>query len=239
MRDLEGEQKQIQSELGQLLDDIEDHARLLPDDDRLAQLRATAQSFAAAVRGSGASEAMSDTEAALAAFAGTRSFESAQKAAGILEKFLAQCAGDGELAGACQGCLKFQPGLADKLGNSIEQMLADAGLSLPGQLGQIGSGMGIGAGNGYSARQSNLNNIGLYGNRPTLLSSARQGSGRSAAGAGAGRPAGATAARRAPETTSTPDALRAAGQAQTTIPANYRRRVADYFQRVADEIGDR
>ncbi len=200
MRDLEGEQRQIQSELTRLLDDIEDHARLLPDDSRLAQLRETAQAFATAVRGSGASQAMSDAAAALSVFAGTQSVEKAQHAADILEKFLAQCTGGGEMAGACEGCLKFQPRLAAKLGNSIEQMLADAGLPLPGQIGQIGSGRGIGAGSGYSARQSNLNNVGLYGNLPALLSSSRQGSGRSAAGVGAGRSDGATAARHAPET---------------------------------------
>ena len=43
MRDLEAEQKQIRSELGRLLDDIEEHARLLPDDPQLAKLRETAQ----------------------------------------------------------------------------------------------------------------------------------------------------------------------------------------------------
>ena len=78
MRDLEAEQKQIRSELGRLLDDIEEHARLLPDDPQLAKLRETAQEFAAAVRASGAAEAMTDAEEALAAFAGTRSFDSAK-----------------------------------------------------------------------------------------------------------------------------------------------------------------
>ena len=72
MRDLEAEQKQIRTELARLLDDIEDHARRLPDEAQLRELRETAQSFATAVRASGATEAMTDAEAALAAFAGTR-----------------------------------------------------------------------------------------------------------------------------------------------------------------------
>jgi hypothetical protein len=238
MRDLEAEQKQTRAALGQLLDDIEDHARLLPDDPRLAQLRQTAQSFAAAVRGSGASEAMTDAEEALAAFTGTRASESAKQAADILEKFLAQCSGGGDLNQAGESALKFQPGLAGNLGNSIEQMLAEAGLPLPGQVGKPGFGVGAGTGNGFSARQSNLNNVGLYGNLPTLATSARRGSGHSAAG-GRGRSDGAATDRHAPETTTAPGALNAAGQAQTTIPAPYRRRVADYFQRIADEIGGR
>jgi hypothetical protein len=239
MRDLEAEQKQVRTELGQLLDDIEDHARLLPDDPRLADLRDTAQKFAAAVRASGASEAMADAEAALAGFAGTRSCESTKQAADILEKFLSQCTGGGELAQACQGSLKFQPGLAGNLGESIQQMLAAAGFPSLGQNGQPGFGMGVGAGNGFSARQNNLNNVGLYGTLPTLVASSRQGSGKSAAGAGSMRSAGAMVAGRAPETTAAAGALHAAGQAQTTIPAPYRRRVADYFERIADETGDR
>ncbi|MFI5456335.1 MAG: hypothetical protein ACHRXM_12880 [Isosphaerales bacterium] len=239
MRDLEAEQSQIRTDLGQLLDDIEEHARRLPDDPRLAELQKTAESFAAAVRVSGASEAMADAESGLAAFSGTRSSGSAKNAADILERFVATCSGGGELAQQSRGGLKFQPALAAGLGNSIEQMLADAGFSSPGQLAGAGAGMGIGAGNGYSARQSNLHNVGLYGNRPTLTASARQGSGRSAAGAGRGRSSGSPAARHSPETFAAPGTLSAAGGAQTPIPASYRRRVADYFQRIADEVGDR
>ncbi len=239
MRDLEAEQKQIRTELARLLDDIEDHARLLPEDPQLAALRETAQSFVASVRASGASEAMTDAEAALAAFAGTRSFESTRKAADILETLIAQCSGDGAMGQACEGSLKFQPALPGNLGNSIAQMLASAGLPLPGQFGKPGSGMGAGTGDGFSARQNNLKNVGLYGSMPTLAASDRRGSGQSAAARGLAGSGGSTAARRAPETTAASSALRAAGQAQTTVPAPYRRRVADYFQRIADEIGDR
>ncbi len=239
MRDLEAEQKQIRSELGRLLDDIEEHARLLPDDPQLTKLRETAQEFATAVRSSGAAEAMTDAEEALAAFAGTRSFDAATKAAGILEKFLSQCSSNGALNQAGQACLAFQPGLAQNLGNSIEQMLADAGFPSLDQIGKPGFGTGAGTGNGYSARQNNMNNVGLYGSLPTLVSSARQGSSRTNTTGGPGRPQGTTVARRAPEVTASPGALRGAGASQATIPAPYRRRVADYFERIADELGDR
>ena len=121
------------------------------------------------------------------------------------------------------------------MGNSIEQMLADAGFPSLDQIGKPGFGTGAGTGNGYSARQNNMNNVGLYGSLPTLVSSARQGSGRANTTGGPGRPQGTTVAHRAPELTASPGALRGAGASQATIPAPYRRRVADYFERIADE----
>ena len=74
---------------------------------------------------------------------------------------------------------------------------------------------------------------------PRWSASARQGSGRSNTTGGPGRPQGTTVAHRAPELTASPGALRGAGASQATIPAPYRRRVADYFERIADELGDR
>ncbi len=239
MRDLEAEQKQVRSDLARLLDDIEEHARVLPDDPQLAKLRETALSFASAVRSSGASEAMTDAEDALASFAGTRSFEAAKKAADILEKFLSQCSSEGPLGQESQGCLAFQPGLARNLGNSIEQMLASAGLPSLAQIGKPGFGKGPGAGDGYSVRQNNMNNVGLYGSNPTLVSSPRQGSSRTSLSGGSGRSQGATNVRGAPELSRPPGAPGAAGASQAGVPAPYRRRVADYFERIADELGDR
>ena len=239
MRDLEAEQKQVRSDLARLLDDIEEHASVLPDDPQLAKLKETALAFAAGVRSSGASEAMTDAEDALASFAGTRSFENAKKAADILEKFLSQCSSDGPLGQASQSCLAFAPGLAGNLGNSIEQMLSSAGLPSLAQVGKPGFGKGAGAGDGYSARQNNMNNVGLYGSLPTLVSSPRNGSGRADRSGRAGRSQGTSVARGAPEPSRTPGAPGAAGQSQAGIPAPYRRRVADYFERIADELGDR
>jgi hypothetical protein len=239
MRDLEAEQKQIRSELARLLDDIEEHARVLPDRPEFAKLRETAQAFATGVRSSGASEAMTDAEEALASFAGTRSFESAKNAALILERFLSQCSGNGSLNQAGQACLAFNPGLAGNLGNSIEQMLAEAGLPSLSQIGKPGFGSGAGTGNGFSARQNNMNNVGLYGSLPALVSSARQGSGHLSAAGGRGRSQGTAVARRSPELNKAQGATAGAGAPQADIPAPYRRRVADYFERIADELGDR
>ncbi len=128
MRDLEHEQGQIRRELEQLLGDIEDHATRLPERPELQKLRETAMKFVKDVRGSGAAEALGGSEAALADFAGTRAHEKAKEAAEILNRFVKRCQGEGEMGEQCQGVLVFQPTLAQCLGNTIAQLLAEMGL---------------------------------------------------------------------------------------------------------------
>jgi hypothetical protein len=233
MRDLEAEQKEIRNALARLLEDIEEHARLLPDDPKLTKLKETAELFVAAARSCGATEAMIDAEGALAEFVGTRAHASAKEAADLLEKLIARCRGNGDFAGQTQGALAFRPTLSEAIGQSIEQMLAEAGL--PGQ-GIGGNAPGLAG--GYSSRRSTLNNVGLYGNMPTA-SSSRSGSGRSATGAGSFHDDGPNADRRPLETVDGDRGASASGHAEAAIPAQYRRRVADYFQRIADETGGR
>ncbi len=132
MRELEEEQRTLRKELSDLLDDIEDHVSQLPEDAEFDRLRETATEFVEAVRASSAADAMSAAETALAEFAGTRGYEQATRAAEILERFVSQCDGMGE---ACQGCLAFHPSLGNCLGNTAQQLLAEAG---------FGSGMGSG-----------------------------------------------------------------------------------------------
>ena len=62
LRDLEGEQHRLRDELQSLLTDIENHARSLPEDEKLQELRASALKFAGAVKDSGAEAAMTDAE---------------------------------------------------------------------------------------------------------------------------------------------------------------------------------
>ena len=82
-----------------------------------------------------------------------------------------------EAGEACQG-LKFKPG-EGCLGDTLSQLLADAGLKPGGKRGQNGQ---QGAGGGYSARRSTLNNIGMYGQIPTRgnPTQSRGGSGKQA-----------------------------------------------------------
>src|SRR5262249_51489522 len=125
MRDLQAEQQQLREALARLLEDVEDHLAKLPEDPELEQLRSTAQEFVEGVRGSGAAEAMGEAESGLAEFSGSRGSASAGKAADILEQFLSKGQGMGRQG---RQCLKFAPGLGDALGDTVEQLLAEAGL---------------------------------------------------------------------------------------------------------------
>ena len=143
----------------------------------------------------------------------------------------------GDQAGeACQG-LKFKPG-AGSAGDTLNQMLADAGLkpgmkpgSKPGQNGMMG------AGGGFSARRSTLDNIGMYGRIPTKGNpqSSKTGGGKDAPTIG-----GSYRADDGMPATSKLDPhglWRASGASETAVPARYRGRVERYFQRIADEAG--
>ncbi len=226
LRDLEVEQQQLRAALQRLLEDIEDHAGQLPEDPKLDELRKEASDFARDVRASGAGEAMNDAERGLAEQSGSRGHAGARQAADILDKFVKRCAGG--MAGQGRMCLRFQPKLVRGLGQTVEQLLADMGLS--------GNGQGAG---GYSTQRNSLENLGLYGNLPALESAkdsrsahgsrSAQARGTSARGADTNRPDGTTG------TTPT----EAQGASDATVPLSYRRRVAEYFQRIADETGGR
>jgi hypothetical protein len=228
MRDLQSEQQEIRSSLTRLLDDIEDHVARLPEDPKLEQFRNEALDFAKTVRLSGASEAMTEAETALGEFFGQRAHAVAGHAADILEQFIERAQGSMMTQG--QLCLRFQPILAKGLGDTVAQMLADMGLPMPGQAGGQG---------GYSARRSTMENVGLYGTLPTQANDDSAGAARGErAGAGRrGRDMGGNAAR--PSASGAAGQAQAGGAAEASVPLSYRRRVAEYFQRIADETGGR
>jgi hypothetical protein len=229
LRDLEAEQSRVRSDLEALLTDIENHAKSLPEDPQLEKLRASALTFAGAVRASGASEAMTDAETALTEFAGAQGHKKATEAADLLAKFIGQCNGVGDGAGQC---LNFQPTLSQCLGNTVSQLLAEMGM------GSGSGGMGGGAGGGgYSARRGP--GVGLYGSLPTLgggdfaSGGGQQGADQGPSGSGIGRPGGD-----ADQVVDIPSSDAASGTSQVTIPQRFRQRVGQYFQRVAEEVGD-
>jgi hypothetical protein len=95
------------------------------------------------------------------------------------------------------------------------------------------------AGGGYSSRRSSLKNVGIYGGIPRHSKQGGQQKGGSADRgtgtwdegtnpdadqAGAGAAAGKS---------------RASGESDAAVPVKYRKQVGDYFQRVADELGDK
>ncbi len=235
MRELEEEQRKNREDLESLLNDIEEHASRLPDDDpKLKKLADSAREFVAAVRESDANQAMSDAESGLAEFSGTRGHREAKNAADILEKFLSRCQGMGQQCeGACDS-LKFKPG-EGCLGDTLSQMLADAGFKPGG--GKPGQNGSMGAGGGFSARRSSLNNIGLYGQLPTRgnPTQSKSGGGKQSLSAGGSYRTDddrVTSSRLDPH-----GLLKASGAGETAVPARYRNRVEQYFQRIADEAG--
>lgn len=235
MRDLEADQRRIHEELESLLADVEDHVARLPAGEdvdpelaaRLDELRTSATDFLHAVRDGGAVEAMSDAEMALAEFAGTRSAERAKQAADLLEKLLSKCQ---RVQGKASLCLRFQPGLSSALGNTVEQLLADMGL------GQSMNGQGAGQAGGSSARGNSMDNIGLYGRQPFFGGTERRGASgpRGASGGNAGSGSGPPGLAGKVGTGQLPGPEAAS---QGAIPARYRQRVNQYFQRLAEELG--
>lgn len=229
MRDLESEQYKVREDLKNLLQDIEDHLQQLPEDSELDELRQTAGDFLSGVRDSGATEAMADAETGLAAFSGTRGAEGSREAEQILKRFLGNCNSMGKQGKAC---LKFAPGLGESLGNTVEQLLAGAGLNM----GQNGMGM---AGSGYSAQSSTLDNVGLFGHLPTLGGGDRAGESKdamSARGARAGNEGNFESGD--PGRLDPLEPADARGDMQNLVPAEYRQRVGAYFERITDEIGN-
>lgn len=234
MRELEAQQQQIRRDLETLLNDIEEHANQLPDDEQLEKLRRTALDFAAECRASGADGKMVEAETSLLEFDGTHAHDAATEAADILESMLKKCDGVGK---QCKDCLPgFQPSLGSCLQSTLEQLLADAGLKFG-----TGSGSGIGMGSGgYSAQRSTMQNVGLYGNIPYMDATSAGGDRRgdnALAGPGSGGRAAPQQDNRA-----TSMSLRTKGQASgagdTRVPAQYRSQVGRYFERLAEELGD-
>jgi hypothetical protein len=226
MRDLEQEQRSIRTELDALLDDIDEHALRLPDKPELKKLRETAQKFVKDVRASGAAELHSDSEAALADFAGTRAFEKATAAAEVLKRFVKRCEGEGDMSQECQGALVFQPRLCNGLGNTIAQLLAAMGF------GQKMGGMG---GRGM---------LGLYGDAAGMSGrgSGEFGEPHDGSNATGNEPGGLDTANGNPDQLSGGEADTngtAAAASEAGVPLRYRRAVRQYFQRLSEEIGDR
>jgi hypothetical protein len=229
LRDLEQEQRQLREELRDLLQDIDNHVAALPENPKLDDLRKTAQEFARDVRASDAAQEMNSSETNLSEFKGGEAAQHAKNAAETLEKFLGRCKGGGMGDQAGQ-CLKFHPSLSECLGNTVQQLLDMGGL------GQK-PGMGEGSGQGYSARRNTLKNVGLYGSLPKMSKSSKNAGGR-AQQAGGAHSEGQTPDSEDPSATDGAARMKAVGASDTVVPPRYKRKVGEYFQRVADELGD-
>lgn len=233
IRELEEEQRLLQDNLTDLLDRIEEHAYGLPEDETLEELRQTALDFAAAVRDSGAIEAMIDASGALGQFNGADGYIAADRAADLLEQMLSQCDGMGK---QCENCLpKFSPGLGSSLQKTMQQLCPT-----PGSGTMPGSGMGVGLGGqgGYSSRSSTMQNVGIYGGLPMMTPAGMSADGSmdldNQAGGGPGvLGSDGTGGGSQFDSSQTNPAF---GGAEWGVPHKYRRQSGRYLRRLAREL---
>ncbi len=226
MRDLQEQQSQVRNDLRQLLDDIDEHIERLPEDPKVDDLRKTAREFVEAVRKSDAQTEIQKSEEALSDFAGSRAAMAARQAAETLQSFIKKSESIGQQG---EQCLIFQPTLASDLGDTIEQLLGSSGL--PG-MGKTGRGTG-----GYSARRSSLKNVGLYGRTPVRGKESAAQAGQGMADRGAGTHGdGQPDANANPDGSAKSGVTQATGEGDAAVPQQYKKRVNDYFRRVADEL---
>lgn len=232
MRDLEDEQKKNHAELEALLGQIEEHLAGLPEDAEFNELRQSAQEFVEALRESGATEAMLESENGLAEFSGTRGHAGALEAAEILEKFLAKAGQMGQ-EGAGNAMRGFRPQLGDAMNRTLQQMAGR---------GKGRKGMGQGGGGGYSASRNTSDNVGLYGSDQNYSQSPSGGEGmrqkQHRTGGMGPRTPGRKLGGAGDAPLDAPGKLRASGGSEAAVPLRYRRQVGRYFQRVADELED-
>jgi hypothetical protein len=263
MRDLETEQRRLSQDLNDLLRDIKDHAEKLPSvvgpfvrakafpapvtlasalagvlaaadapapnpdelKDDLGNLKQSALDFVRDVRDSGALEKMNDAAADLGAFDGATAAGKAQEAADIMKEFIEEA---NAMGGKARGLapLAFAPNLVHPMGATIDQLLAAEGMQ---------PGGGSGASGGFSQRRSSLRNTSLYGRIPSRSQAAGTRRGASASGPGTPGSANGTPGQSGGRVDS--GKLQASGESDVAVPSQYRQKVGEYFQRVADELG--
>ncbi|MFW6124785.1 MAG: hypothetical protein ACOC46_01445, partial [Pirellulales bacterium] len=212
-------------------------AEELPDDERLDELRFAAKTFVAQVRASGATGAMAEAENALAEFSPRGGHEQAQLAAELLREFLSIADEDCLGAMTHAAMLAYQPGLGGMLGDTIPQLLSAMGLGMGAGWGMGGGGMG-----GFSAMRGGARNMGLYGMLPGMgeaYSAGATGQGRSPvgeSGRGPGDPPREGVNPEQPGWDGPAAPGEATGVSEAAVPPRYRRRVGEYFQRLAEEL---
>lgn len=238
LREWEEEQRNLRKELGEIVEDIEAQAARLPDEEKYARLRQTAEDFAQRVRQSGAADVMTQAELALAESDGERGKIHAAEAAEILESLLSYCQSPDGLAGACEGCLAFNPSLSGPMGKTLNQMLAAMGFGMGSGMNSGGQGVGANGLGGYSAFRSGGPNVGLYGGLPTQDSASGSGNSDQESLASGAFDSETFAGSQQDDDFSTAETGDAAGAGEAIVPERYRRRVGSYLRRVAEETND-
>lgn len=230
MRELEEEQHRAREQLNDLMSRIEEHADSLPENTSLDELRESAREFASAVRESQADIDMARAEGALADSDGEQGHERADQAAQKLEQLLSQCQGMGQ---QCENSMpKFSPGLGKCMSDTLQQLA-------PGEQAGMkpGTGMGQGAGSGYSTQMSTMKNVGMYGGRPQF-DPANTSMGESESDNVGGVFSDPFAENRGNSDTgfTTRQTNSAFGGAEWGVPIQYRRQAGRYLQGLVEEL---
>ncbi len=82
-----------------------------------------------------------------------------------------------------------------------------------------------------------MDNVGIYGNLPRMTAASGSGSQRDNRKAMSGESAGGRTDNGQPSAMQAGGNRAAAGSAEAAVPSSYRRKVREYFQRVAEETG--
>lgn len=126
------------------------------------------------------------------------------------------------------------------MGNSIQQMLNMMGMK-PGSSGSRvggnpGNSMGWGAGGGYAQRFDGPQNVGMYGAIDMPADQPRQGNGGQSDGSVATNQTMLNPGAAAGVADATIE-NQAGGQAASSVPSQYRSRVAEYYRTLVETMG--
>jgi hypothetical protein len=229
MRDLADEQRRIRDRLLALIEDIREHAARLPDEERFARLRSSAEKFAGVLARGPIPGLMDQAAGALARHDLAAAGRLAATAAEEMEKLLASCS---QLQGDGQASLGFLPSLCGTLQDAVRALLERRGLGR-------GAGHGWGSGRGGYSMFDPRRAIGLYGHGrdPGALDRAM----RDRSSGSSGRPGsrgrgGAAAEARLEDAGDVPvEEARSGGVPVRELPAAYRERIRAYMERLVEE----
>jgi hypothetical protein len=236
--ELESQQESLKRDLEDLLEDIEAHAEDLPREPDLDQLRDTARKFAEQLRAADASKPMADAQKRLLEDRLADATQQASEAAVRLEELMKDSKENnmGEAGEkACKAAFDPKRNRPD-LGRSLNQLRK---MMQQRASGKDGSRPGTRQGDqgGFSQKSGAKKNLGMYGNMPEKRQNKEGGRGdkktRGSQSNASNESVGKGAA--IPEAN---QSNQASGQAVNAIPSQYRSKVAEYYRRVTEQLGE-
>ncbi len=238
LRDGQKTQESIRKLLEKILEELEnDVAKIDPADESLKELLEDVRSFLEAAEKLQIPQSMSKAETHLGEFDLAKGHAHAREALEKLEKLLKKnepMEGQGFGSPSGQAKLRFAPGIGKAMKSTMQKMLGDRGLN-PGEKGgqSKGPGESEGAEGDSSQRADQASFYGSASFAPDLpIGNSKAADRLSAKSAGQ---AGKNSDLSTPPTDAGPNSRNHASGVEAVVPQIYRRRVAEYFQRIADE----